>query len=206
MRALQFAQRWKQLAQEQGKNPEVRFEHFELPLGSAIKDTREVGAWVSIQPNFAVEDAVYTDRLEGRTRLLCPHTDIVNEGVPMMVGTDGMPKSMLYAIWSAMHHPDAAQRLDLISAIAASSAAVGSYEGDLKSVLKPGVKTDIVVANPQILQAFADGHLAEQYIEQALKPQNERKDVPVRDQVGNLEREIVKVFRQGKVVFDAKKK
>lgn len=204
-RAFKFANRWRSIAEKGGVKPEFRFDHFELPLHGAVQRAGELNAWASIQSNFALEDQVYADRLGGRSRLLCPHADLTNEGVPMMLGSDGMPASMLYVIWSAMHHPDPRQRLDLISAVTAASAAAGAYEhGDLRGVLVPGAKTEIVVANPQILQAFADGRRADDYIAEALKPRGERGTMPdVRGQIAELEGNILKVFASGQKVFDA---
>lgn len=205
-RAIEMAKRWRTIAEDRGVTPEFRFEHFELPLGETVSQARDLGAWVSMQSNFGVEDQIYTDRLGDRARLVCPHADLATEGVPMMLGSDGMPKSMLYVVWSAMHHPDPRQRLDLISAITAASAAAGAYEqGNLRGVLQKGAKTEIVVATPEILNAFADGSLADEYIADALKPRAERRQVPIRDQVGRLEREILKVFAEGQIVYDATK-
>lgn len=204
-RAIAFAKRWRSMAESRGVTPEFRFDHFEMPLGNAVEQARDLNAWASIQSNFGVEDQIYTDRLGERTRLLCPHADLASEGVPMMLGSDGMPKSMLYVVWSAMHHPDPNQRLDLLSAVTAASAAAGAYEhGDLRGVLTPGATTEIVVANPSILQAFADGRRADEYIAEALKPREERGPIPdVRGQIAELEGHIVKVFASGQKVFDA---
>lgn len=204
-RALDFARRWQSIARQKHIDPKFRIEHFELPLGGIIKETGELGAWVSMQPNFGVEDQIYHDRLGGRTRVVCPHSDIVNEGVPMMLGSDGMPDSMLYVVWSAMHHPDPNQRLDAISAMTAASAAAGAYEGDLRGILREGSKTDIVIASPDILNAFADNKPLEQYLEESLMPQDKRPSPTIRNHVGVLEGNILKVFAQGKLVHDVTK-
>ncbi len=201
-RALDFAQRWQKMGNAKGSNPQFRFEHFELPTQDTIKGARDIGAWVSMQSNFGVEDFVYQDRLGGRARLLCPHQDMVNEGVPMMLGSDGMPTSMLYVVWSAMHHPNPDQRLDAISAMTAASAAAGAYEGTGKGHLTVGAKTDIVIADPRLLQMLQDGKLAEDYFRDAARPAGERS-TPIRNKVSQLESAVTKVFRNGEVVYRA---
>lgn len=201
-RALEMAQRWQAIGHKKGIHPEFRFEHFELPTSDTIKGARDIGAWVSMQSNFGVEDVVYKDRLGDRVRMLCPHQDLVNEGVPMMLGSDGMPTSMLYVMWAAMHHPNPDQRLDAISALTAASAAAGAYEGSGRSVLKQGAKTDIVIANARLLEMLADGKLAEDYFREAARPAGERS-TPIRSKVGELEKTVKKVFRAGKIVYDA---
>lgn len=200
-RALEMAQRWQAMGNKRNIQPEFRFEHFELPTSDTIKGARSVGAWVSMQSNFGVEDTIYKDRLGDRARMLCPHQDLVNEGVPMMLGSDGMPTSMLYVIWAAMHNPNPKQRLDAISAITAASAAAGAYEGSGRSVLKQGAKTDIVIADARLLKMLADGKLAEDYFREAGRPAGERS-TPIRSKVGELERSVRKVFRAGKIVYD----
>lgn len=205
-RAIEMAQKWQKLGEQRGLQPEFRFEHFELPTGDSVKRAGQLGAWASMQSNFGVEDFVYGDRLGERTKMLCPHADMVNEGVPMMLGSDGMPPSMLYVMWSAMHHPDPAQRLDVISALTAATAAVGSYEGSTRGTLQQGAPADIIIASPGLMNALADGNLAEEYYSEALKSPDQRQDIPIRDKVGELEGHVQKVFRQGRVVYDAKQK
>ncbi len=202
-RAIDFARRWKEMAGKKGVDTRFRFEHFELPLGDSVKQAAEIGAWVSMQSNF-LEDVMYRDRLGDRVRLICPHGDVVNEGVPMMLGSDGMPTSMLYVIWWAMHHPDPKQRLDPISAMLAASAAAGSFEGDLRGTLQAGSKTDIVIASPALLAELGDSGRARQYYDESLKPASDRSAVDVRAQVNSLERHIQQVFRQGELVYAAR--
>ncbi|MFH1426628.1 MAG: amidohydrolase family protein [Candidatus Kerfeldbacteria bacterium] len=202
VRAIEFGRKWMEIAEKGKIDPKFRMEHFELPQPESIREAGEMGAWVSMQPNFGLEDIVYHDRIGNRTRLLCPHADLTNEGVPMMFGSDGMPDSMLYVIWSAMHHHDPKHRLDAISAVTAASAAAGAYEGSLRGTLQPGSQTDIVVASPELLQVLADGRLAQDYFEQADLPPDQRT-IPIRDQVGELERRILRVFRNGQLVHAA---
>ncbi len=201
-RALEFGRRWQDIAASRNIDPQFRIEHFELPMGDAVRQTAELGAWVSMQPNFGMEDVVYHDRIGGRTRMLCPHADMVNEGVPFMFGSDGMPASMLYVVWSAMHHHDPKHRLDLLSAVTAASAAVGQYEGTGAGTLQPGSKTDIVVANPGLLAALENGRTAREYYEDSQRPAAQRT-VDVRSTVGDLEQHVQKVIRSGQVVHQA---
>jgi len=151
--AVELAQHWVHLA-EQGKfDPtKMRIEHFELPtpLDKVLSKTKNLGIWVTPQPNFLL-DYVYEDRLGERVKLLCPHQKILDYKVPMMFGTDGMPNSMLYAVWSATHAPEAKQRIKFEDALFAATQAVGQYEGNIRGTLKEGAPADIIVADPAIL-------------------------------------------------------
>jgi hypothetical protein len=102
-----------------------------------------------------------------------------------------------------MHHPDPKQRLDVISAMLAASAAAGSYEGDLRGTLQQGSRTDIVVASPAILAELQDSSRAKAYYDESLKPADRRGDPNVRGMVNSLERHIEQVYRQGEVVYSA---
>ena len=66
--------------------------------------TKGLGAWVSMQSNFGVEDQVYHDRLGDRTRLVCPHADMVSEGVRMMLRRRCEAAGIRYASPHAFRH------------------------------------------------------------------------------------------------------
>ena len=115
-----------------------------------------MGVWVVPQPNFLL-DFVYKDRLGERVKWICPHGEIVNQGVPMMLGTDGMPDSMLYAIYAATHAGEEHQRLSLPEALFASTVATGRFEGTNRGMLSEGQQADIIVADPTLINQLAAG-------------------------------------------------
>ena len=192
-RAIKTAKDWMKIADEKKVNPgKFRIEHFELPmpLESTLKETKDLGIWVTPQPNFLL-DYVYKDRLGERTRLICPHQEIVNAGIPMMFGTDGMPDSMLYAIYLATHAENPKQRLSLTDALLAATLAASQYEGSNRGELKEGNKADIIVANPALLKQLTAG-----------KPDVNQENTYQR--IAELEGQIRKVYKNGVEVYNKK--
>jgi predicted amidohydrolase YtcJ len=157
-RAIGTARQWIRLAEERRFDPKFRIEHFELPLPvqSTLAEVKSLGVWVTPQPNFLL-DYVYEDRLGERVRWICPHQKILDEKIPMMFGTDGMPDSMLYAIYLATHAAEPHQRLSMADAILASNLAVAHFEGDNRGAIAEGQKADIVMADPALLRKLAAG-------------------------------------------------
>ena len=157
-RALETARKWQDIAARGASSPSFRIEHFSLPLPmqQTIAEARNMGVWVVPQPNFLL-DFVYKDRLGERVKWICPHGEMVNQGVPMMLGTDGMPDSMLYAIYAATHAGEEHQRLSLPEALFASTVATGRFEGTNRGMLSEGQQADIIVADPTLINQLAAG-------------------------------------------------
>jgi len=157
-RALLTARKWQEIAAHGTSAPTFRIEHFSLPLPmqETVGEAKNMGVWVVPQPNFLL-DFVYKDRLGERVKWICPHGEIVNQGVPMMLGTDGMPDSMLYAIYAATHAGEEHQRLSLPEALFASTIATGNYEGANRGKLAEGQQADIIVADPVLINKLASG-------------------------------------------------
>jgi len=156
--ALITASDWTGMGKDRGFDPVFRIEHFELPL--PLKETlhaaRELGIVVVPQHNFLL-DAPYRDRLGDRVDFICPHRSILDAGIPMMSGTDGMPDSVLYAIYLATHANQECQRLTLQEAIAAATVAVGRFEGDNRGTLEVGQKADVILANGLLFTMSHEG-------------------------------------------------
>jgi hypothetical protein len=155
-RAIEVARRWIDMGEKNEFEPTFRIEHFELPLpvDQTLKDIKELGIWVVPQPNFLL-DYVYKDRLGDRTRWICPHQEIVKAEIPMMFGTDGMPDSMLYAIYLATHAEEPRQRLSFLQALLASTITAAHFEGDARGEIKEGHKADIIVADPKLIHTLS---------------------------------------------------
>ncbi len=108
--------------EELGNRASLGIEHFELSnYPGILSQTRDLGIVVCSQPNFGEDIQNYKDRLGTRVRDINPHRSILNMGIPLITGDDGMPASALGTIHDFTHHPVAEQRLSLREAIAIAS-------------------------------------------------------------------------------------
>ncbi len=192
-RAIKTARDWIKIAKERKiSSKPFRIEHFDLPLPieSTLKEVKDLGIWLSVQPNFLL-DYIYKDKLGERTRLICPHQEILNEKIPMMFGTDGMPESMLYAIYLATHAVEPAQRLSLTDALLAASLTVSHFEGSNRGSLKEGQKADIILVTPALLEKLSSGKA-------------DVDESKTNEKIAELEGEIKKVYKNGVEVYNKK--
>ncbi len=90
----------------------VSIEHFELSgdeiLLEAVKGAIECGAisHVLTNPNFSWDDVGAYGKWLGETmKRINPLRQIVEKGIPMKMGTDGMPQDALYMLWCAINQP-----------------------------------------------------------------------------------------------------
>lgn len=191
-RAIETAREW---LYGEGKTDgrKFRIEHFELPLPlhETLAEAHGVGLWVTPQPNFLL-DYVYRDRLGERVRWICPHKEILNHSIPMMIGTDGMPDSMLLAMYLATHAREEHQRLSLHEALMAASLAAGEFEGVKRGAIKEGSRADIIVADKALVDRLSAG----------------APDVN-QDTAGKtaeeLEALIRRVYKSGRIAYELKK-
>ncbi len=129
-----------------------RIEHFELPREGQIKRAAKLGMSVCMQPNFlgkwSGSESLYVDRIGvERDRASNPLRRIVDEGLTLAFGSDGMPISPLYGLHWAVNGPYPDQRLSVAEAIeryTAASAWIGFGESDVGKV-EPGMLADLVV-------------------------------------------------------------
>ena len=154
-RVIKLAQKWERDAQAiQGKPLDTskwRIEHFELANQQQMKDAAGMGMWVSMQPNFLSDGVDYMKRLGNRTKLLCPHRQVLDSKVAMMFGSDNMPTSALYGIWAATHAPNPEQRVTFPEALAAYTIMGQRHSGREQGDLKVGERADIAVLPPDAL-------------------------------------------------------
>ena len=154
-RVIKLAQKWERDAQAiQGKplnTSKWRIEHFELANQQQMKDAAGMGMWVSMQPNFLSDGVDYMKRLGNRTKLLCPHRQVLDSKVAMMFGSDNMPTSALYGIWAATHAPNPEQRVTFPEALAAYTIMGQRHSGREQGDLKVGERADIAVLPPDAL-------------------------------------------------------
>jgi predicted amidohydrolase YtcJ len=127
-----------------------RIEHVELADDEAIERLAETGVVASVQPNFlkwARSDGLYEERLGAeRTARTNRYRDMLDAGVELAFGSDGMPMDPLVGVHHAVNAPAAAQRLTVTEALRAytSGAAYAGFDEDRLGTVEPGKRADLV--------------------------------------------------------------
>ncbi|MEW5826854.1 MAG: amidohydrolase [Candidatus Bipolaricaulota bacterium] len=115
-----------------------RIEHFEFPTEEQVSETRTLGLCVCMQPNFVGNwgglGGLYEAAL-GRRRAARgnPFRRVLDAGIPLGFGSDGMPLSPLYGVSSAVRAPHDAQRLTLGEAVHAYTVGSADLSGGAPS-------------------------------------------------------------------------
>jgi predicted amidohydrolase YtcJ len=145
------------------KDHRHRIEHCEILSSSQIERIKQLGIVASMQPNFAGEwsgpDGLYEARLgKRRLRQNNPYRFLLDEGIPLAFGSDGMPFHPLYGIWSAVNHPVKNSRITLEEAMRAYTldSAYASFEEDIKGSIEPGKLADIAILEKDLTEIPAD--------------------------------------------------
>ena len=141
------------------KNHRHRIEHCEILTAGQIERIKELGIIPAMQPNFVGEWAgpgsMYEQRLgEERNRLNNPYRILLDEGITVAFGSDGMPFNPIYGIWSAVNHGIKDARITLVEAIRCYTlnGAYASFEEDLKGSVEAGKLADIVVIDRDLTE------------------------------------------------------
>jgi predicted amidohydrolase YtcJ len=142
----------KTLKNEPRKDHRHRIEHCEILSAQQIERIRELGIIPAMQPNFIGEwsgpGSMYRQRLgEKRDRASNPYRVLLDEGVVVAFGSDGMPFNPIYGIWSAVNHPIRESRISLVEAVKCytlNSAYAGFHE-DYVGSLEAGKLADVAV-------------------------------------------------------------
>ncbi len=129
-----------------------RLEHFELVEPAAMRRARKLHLILSMQPNYvdlwSRPGGLYEKRL-GRKRLAMnnPFGRLLAAGLPVAFGSDSMPFSPLYGIYSAVKAPLKPQRLSVRDAIACytSGGAYAAFDEETLGEIEPGKLADLVV-------------------------------------------------------------
>ncbi|GAA0539904.1 amidohydrolase [Halorubrum ejinorense] len=127
-----------------------RIEHVELADDAAIERLAESGVVASVQPNFlkwAGEDGLYESRLgPDRTAETNRYRDMLDAGVRLAFGSDGMPMDPLFGVHHAVNAPADAQRLTVTEALRAypTGAAYAGFDEDRLGTIEPGKRADFV--------------------------------------------------------------
>jgi predicted amidohydrolase YtcJ len=136
-----------------------RIEHCEILTSTQIERIKQLGIIASVQPNFPGEwsgpGGLYESRLGSRRlRQNNPFRYLIDEGIPLPFGSDGMPFSPLYGIWSAVNHPVKHSRIKLEEAVKSYSleSAYASFEENVKGSVEKGKLADIVILDRDITE------------------------------------------------------
>lgn len=145
-----------------GTSPALRhrIEHLELPTKEQIDRTKRLGLCASMQPNFignwSGSGSLYERQLgPARDASSNPLRWIIDAGVPLAFGSDGMPVSPLYGLHCAVNAPHPVQRLTVAEAIAryTSGGAYHAFEENVKGRIDVGAYADLVVLDEDPSQA-----------------------------------------------------
>jgi hypothetical protein len=129
-----------------------RVEHYEFPTVDQIQDTALLGLAVCMQPNFVGNwsgaGGLYETALGGERDATCnPFSAVIAAGIPLGLGSDGMPLSPLYGIASVVRAPHEGQRVPLEDAIRGYTEGSASLSGGepAQGRLAPGGSADLLV-------------------------------------------------------------
>ncbi|EMA67563.1 amidohydrolase [Halorubrum aidingense JCM 13560] len=126
-----------------------RIEHVELADDEAIDRLAETGVVASVQPNFlkwAGEDGLYDARLGDRRTETNRYRDMLDAGVHLAFGSDGMPMDPLLGVHHAVNAPAESQRLTVAEALRAYTrgAAYAGFDEDRLGTIEVGTSADFV--------------------------------------------------------------
>ncbi len=142
-----------------------RIEHAEIIGPAEMELVRGTSVALVMQPNFvrnwAGENGLYHRRLGGeRWRRNNPFRSLVEAGVRIAFGSDGMPPGPLYGIRGATHHPNAAESISAAVALELYTDApmrVGAHPGRPAGRLEPEALCDMVHLSANPLLGDLDG-------------------------------------------------
>lgn len=140
------------LRQKPRKDHRHRIEHCEVTSSQQIERIHKLGIVPAMQPNFIGEwsgsDSMYNQRLgDKRERLSNQYRAMLDEGIRVAFGSDGMPFNPIYGIWSAVNHPIRESRISLPEAVQCYSlnSAYAGFSEDRTGSIEKGKIADITV-------------------------------------------------------------
>lgn len=127
-----------------------RIEHAELATDDAIHRFADHGIIASVQPNFlkwAHPGGLYDTRIGDRRTLTNRYRSLLDAGVRVAFGSDGMPLDPLYGIHQTVNVPDPAQQLTVTEALTAytQGSAYAGFTEDTHGTIEPGNHADLIV-------------------------------------------------------------
>ncbi len=137
-----------------------RIEHAEVLTQKNIQRIRSLDITLSTQPNFAYrwsQSGGMNEHRLGRERLeRCdPYWDIQRSLVKMTFGSDNMPMSPLFGVYSAVNHPILNQRISTYNALHSyiTNGAYASRDEDRFGEIQNGMYADFVVLSENPLDS-----------------------------------------------------
>ena len=129
-----------------------RIEHCELLNDDQIARIKRLKIIPSVQPNFVGEwegpGGMYETRV-GQTRLrrMNPFRKLLDQGIKICFGSDGMPFHPIYGLWSAVNHwiPESRITVEEGKKAFTLDAAYASFEEKIKGSLEKGKLADIAI-------------------------------------------------------------
>ena len=126
-----------------------RIEHVELASDEAISRLADSGAVASVQPNFlkwAGPDGLYDARIGERRTETNRYRDLLESGVHLAFGSDGMPMDPLLGVHYAVNAPADTQRLTVTDALRAYTlgSAYAGFDADRLGTIEPDKRADFV--------------------------------------------------------------
>jgi Predicted metal-dependent hydrolase with the TIM-barrel fold len=126
-----------------------RIEHVELATDEAIDRFAELDIVASVQPNFlkwAVDDGLYASRLGDRTPVSNRFDDLLDAGVEVAFGSDGMPLDPLLGIHWTVNAPEPSQRVSVTDALRAYTlgSAYAGFDDQRLGTISVGKRADLV--------------------------------------------------------------
>ena len=133
-----------------GEGARWRVEHAVLASDDAIARLAEGKLVACVQPNFlkwAGEGGLYERRLGERRRETTRLRTLVDAGVHVAFGSDGMPMDPLVGVHHAVNAPEASQRLEVTEALRAYThgAAYAGLAEDETGTVETGKHADLTV-------------------------------------------------------------
>lgn len=135
-----------------GLHDRHRIEHLELVTPTQLDRMKDLGLVASMQPNFVAQwsgaGKMYEERLgPGRDARIDPHAWVLEKGIPLAFGSDGMPIGPLYGISAVLSPPHPPQKIPLAEALKAytAGAAYAAFAEDEMGRIAPGLQADLVV-------------------------------------------------------------
>ncbi|MFW9786596.1 MAG: amidohydrolase [Candidatus Thorarchaeota archaeon] len=140
-----------------------RIEHAEMINEYQIRRAVGLGLILSMQPNFVGRwqqpGGLYDDRFdEERVRGMNMFRVALDNGARVCFGSDGMPYSPLYGIWSAVTHKNDRVRLTVEEALRCYTmeSAYSVFQENTLGSITVGKRADFVVLSENILEVAPD--------------------------------------------------
>ncbi|HUT79679.1 MAG TPA: amidohydrolase [Candidatus Bathyarchaeia archaeon] len=140
-----------------------RIEHAEYLTDDLLERANKLGLILSMQPNFPGRwgrpEQLYEIRLGSeRYKLLNRFRTIIDSKAKLCFGSDNMPMSPIFGIWSVVTHPIDEIKISIDEALYyfTLGAAYSSFEEKIKGSLEVGKVADLVVLDKDLYKIDPD--------------------------------------------------